>query len=414
VIVLPKGKQCEDIKCPACGAGSTQEVPREDKPAKGEEGRGGGGGKKALSPTGTGNVHGEGSMGEDAACKCPHCGKGLPCTAKACPHCKEKIDKVDRGEGDKSFVSYKSDDGTWRWVSEQAYQDAIAYAQKNDAWGEMDLVHVDGTDVGDADMLFIVKGGNEPAKLGAGGTWYDTEKATRAREVIQAEPEHWGVSLKFRFNPDRLIRGVYTGDIQVLKHSILPQEMAASYGTAVAVQEANQMSKELDEKARVALAKLGHTPEEIAELAEKQKALLEEENVVEKEETTEAAPERETLWAQLGKALGIGSKEVVPEASAEEEVPVPAVKQAVEDPPEAEKAEQPDTGALMQALGETVAKSVGEMVKKELDERDKRISELETLVKALGESVEEKVEQRLRCRAGSFGAAARERKGLLA
>jgi hypothetical protein len=35
------------------------------------------------------------------------------------------------------------------------------------------------------------------------------------------------------------------------------------------------------------------------------------------------------------------------------------------------------------------------MVKKELDERDKRISELETLVKALGESVEEKVEQRL-------------------
>jgi hypothetical protein len=68
----------------------------------------------------------------------------------------------------------------------------------------------------------------------------------------------------------------------------------------------------------------------------------------------------------------------------------------VEDPPEAEKAEQPDTGALMQALGETVAKSVGEMVKKELDERDKRISELETLVKALGESVEEKVEQRLR------------------
>jgi hypothetical protein len=126
-------------------------------------------------------------------------------------------------------------------------------------------------------------------------------------------------------------------------------------------------------------------------------------NVVEKEETTEAAPERETLWAQLGKALGIGSKEVVPEAStpdearkAEEEVPVPAVKQAVEDPPEAEKAEQPDAGALMQALGETVAKSVGEMVKKELDERDKRIADLEAMVQGLNKSVEEKVEQRLR------------------
>jgi hypothetical protein len=312
---------------------------------------------------------------------------------------------------EQKWVSYKSADGAWRWLSivnwavvdkeaelitEQAYRDAITYAEKTSNYGELDEIHVDGTDVGDCDTLFILKGGNEPAKLCAGGTWRDTEKATLAREAIQAESSYWGMSLKFRFDPKRKFRGVYTRSIQALKHTILPQSMAASWGTAIAVQGGNQMAKELDEKTRAALAKLGHSEEEIEALAEKNKALPTEESVVEKEETTEAIPGRETLWAQLGKALGIGAKEVVPEASlpdearkADEEDPVPATKQAAE-------AEQPDASALMQALGETVAKSVGEMVKKELDVRDERISELETLVKALGEPIEEKVEQRLR------------------
>lgn len=550
VIVLPKGKQCEDIKCPSCGRGSTQEVPREDKPAEGEGGRNPKAGRekqadepcpcedeKAMDAPGP-TIHGSGGAigetasvmddGEGAECKCPHCGKSLPCTAKACPYCKKSIDKVERSEmdtdekrvmksegdgqhpashylvvedpekpstwhlrvrnasgkldhglmggawaalhggyrgnkyegpnksmalaklkklyeqegldtpGEKSaWTIYKSATGEWRWltlsnwsvvdkesevVSEQAYRDAIAYAQETGEWGQLDLVHVNGTDVGDCDQLFILKGGDDPAKFGAGGTWYDTAKATRAREAIQAEPEAWGVSIKFRFNPQRKVGGIYTGDIQVLKHSILPQEMAASFGTAIAVQEGKSMSKQLDDKAAEALRKLGHSEDEIAELAEKQKALPEEENVVEKEDS--ATGEQPEPTAQPGavkqfvdamrELLGVGRQEVAPvasepvEAGKADEVTEPA--SAVEpaenekaegdepDPtPEVEqKAEPGDAGALIRALGETVAKSIGEMVKSELEVRDKRIADLEAQVQGLSESVEEKVEQRLR------------------
>jgi len=556
IIVLPKGKQCEDIKCPSCGSGTRQETPREDKPAEGEGGRNPKPGREKSADDDDEEpclmceeeraVHGEGSMlgevtavmdtGETkggAECKCPHCGKDIPCTAKACPYCKKSIDKVERNEEDKeveesekaewssasvndlpdscflyvesgekddegkttprskrhlpyknasgevdlphlrnaisrlgqpatgkgwmsedlrkrllskaqgilkkhgggsseekAFTIYKSTDGTWRWmtlsnwsvvdkerevVSEQAYRDAIAYAQKSGDWGQLDLVHVNGTDVGDCDQLFILKSGDDPAKFGAGGTWYDTAKAAKAREAIQAEPEHWGVSLKFRFNPQRFVRGIYTGDIQVLKHSILPQDMAASYGTAIAVaQGGNQMSKAMDEKAAEALRKLGHTEDEIAELAEKQKALPEEENVVEKEDTTQEAPERSTIWKKLGEMLGI--REDTPVAASEpdearkaDEVGDPVgtvepaeIEKAEGDPQEAEKeaekeASAPENaGVLIQALGETVAKSIGEMVRQELDVRDKRIAALEAQIRGLGESVEEKVEQRLR------------------
>jgi hypothetical protein len=402
VVVLPKGKQCEDIECPACEGGMAQTEPRKDPKAEGEEGRQPKAGReKAAVGTPGATLHGEGGaigevasvMGEDGDCKCPHCGEGLPCTAKACPHCKKSIDKVERGEGDKamdedrwlleeaekaewtasyknglpdssflyvesgekdeegkttprskrhlpykdadgkvdlphlrnaisrlgqpatgkgwmseelrkrllskaqgilkkhggekSFTVYKGAHDEWRWmsisswavvdkeaevVSEQAYRDAIAYARKSGQWGELDLVHVDGTDVGDCDQLFILKREGIPSKFGAGGTWHSTARATRAREAIQADPAHWGVSLKFRFDPAHKVRGVYTGDVQVLKHSVLPQEMAASYGTAIAVQGGN-MSKQLDDKQRQVLLDLGHTEDEIAELAQKQKAL---------------------------------------------------------------------------------------------------------------------------------------------
>jgi hypothetical protein len=235
------------------------------------------------------------------------------------------------------------------------------------------------------------------------------------------------VSIKFRFNPERKVHGVYTGDIQVLKHSILPQEMAASYGTAIAVQGGNSMSKQLDEQAAEALRNLGHNEEEIAELAEKQKALPDEENVVEKEDTAESATEEappnaiKQFVAELGTLLGIGGKNVAPVASEPEEAerdkevtePANAVEPAetekagddeLETPPipedrveeKAEQEETPGAGELLAALAGTVAKSVGEMVQKELEMRDKRIGELEALVRELGESVEEKVEQRLR------------------
>jgi Zn finger protein HypA/HybF involved in hydrogenase expression len=526
IFTLPKGKQCKDVECPGCGGRATQTSPRRDKPAEGEEG-GGQSGKKALSPSGAGNVHGEGSMlgganvalGDgDPGCKCPHCGEGLPCSAKACPNCNKSVEKVERREDEKavagslehqmetirqafdaqyrplmeeparvsapwywvvatfdgavivehnnqfyhvwftkvdsdytfapreewteverreqwvekvvslkaewsdsmvnhlpndekSFISYKSSDGHWRWatlsnwavvdkereiVTQQAYKDAIAHAQKTEQWGELDLVHVNGTDMGDCDMMFIQQCPDGTAKIGGGGTWHDTAKATRTREAIQAEPEHWGVSIKFRYNPAKRVRGVYTGDIVILKHSILPQKMAASYGTAIAVQQGGNMDKQLSKEAEEALRQLNVPEAEIAELAEKNKALPTEENVAEKEDTAQVA--RETVWSKLGEMLGI--KGTVPastpeEARKAEEVSDPV--QIVEEPIEKAQDEPPtdDPGEVMKALAASIVGPLSEAIKAELGQRDERIAALEATIKGLSEGIEEKVAARL-------------------
>ena len=338
--------------------------------------------------------------------------------------------------GEKSvWTVYKSAEGAWRWmtlsnwavidkerevVSEQAYLDAIAHAQKSGQWGELDEVHIDGTDVGDCDTLFILKGKDGTSTLGAAGTWRDDAAAAKAREAIQADPDFWGVSIKFRFNPEKRVKGVYTGDIQILKHSILPRTMAASYGTAIAVQGGEPMGKALDEKAAEALQKLGRSEDEIAELAEKQKALPQEENVAEKEqdaageEVQQAAEPRTSgikrLVEQLAHAFGVGSKQEAPVASEPEEAgkadevsPANAAQPAETEkaggePAEAEEVKQ-DEGAdetdKIADFGATIAKSLGEMVQKELQVRDERIEALEAAVKALSDSVEERVEQRL-------------------
>ena len=593
VRLLEKGKQCSDMKCPACGGEMSQTEPREDKPAGGEEGRAPGAGRrkaaedsaqethactcpqcgktvhvalgqkcnevrcpecKAMMTQGSsgqgGNekaVHGEGSMlGEVTAvmgqegktdCKCPHCGRAIPCTAKACPFCKEKIDRVERGEGDKAmdesfeqqsaainaafqgqfssastspiypasfwlvetfedaviaevdgqfyriscskmgddysfapreewvkverkqewvekakalkaegilskhgggekamWTVYKSATGEWRWaalcnwavvdkehevVSEKAYQDAIAHAQRTGQWGELDLVHVGGTDVGECDMLFTTAKEGEPPKVGAGGPWYDTPMATGAREAVQADPDDWGMSIKFRYNPQRKVKGIYTGDIEFLKYTILPKAMAASYGTAIAVQGGKAM-KELDDKTREALAQLNLSEEDIAELAEKQKALPAEENVVEKDETPkeeveEVAVEPEQskvkqLIAQLASAVGIGAKKDTPVASAPEEA---GKADEVTDPAKAAepaetkqaggKSDEADASDVLQAVGTEIAKTLGGLMQAELATRDEQIAGLLETVKVLREEVataaksaEERVEEALR------------------
>lgn len=170
------------------------------------------------------------------------------------------------------------------------------------------------------------------------------------------------------------------------------------------------MSKKLDEKAAEALRQLGHTEDEIAELAQKQKALPDEENVVEKEDTAtgaEIAPaERETFWVTLGKKLGfIAPVASEPEeAERDKEVTVPATtaepadaavgaKAEGDEPSEAKAVVTVDaTEDVFKAMGEAIAKMVGE----QLLERDKRIGELEAQIKALNTDIEEKVEQRLR------------------
>ena len=61
------------------------------------------------------------------------------------------------------------------------------------------------------------------------------------------------------------------------------------------------MSKVLDEKTQEVLRTLKVPEDEIAELAEKNKALPTEENVVEKEDATDAGTlDKSTIWTRLG------------------------------------------------------------------------------------------------------------------
>lgn len=160
------------------------------------------------------------------------------------------------------------------------------------------------------------------------------------------------------------------------------------------------MSKVLDEKTQEVLRTLKVPEDEIAELAEKNKALPTEENVVEKEDATDAGTlDKSTIWTRLGEALGFGTKEVAPEASEPEEAEktdevIPAT---TAEPAEKAGGDEPDsTEEMVKAIALAVATPIGEMVRKELDARDERIKMLETVVQGLNQSVEEKVEARLR------------------
>jgi hypothetical protein len=240
-----------------------------------------------------------------ARCECPECGhkvekaRGEPCRSRKCPKCGAQMQAEVESTGK---IAYKHIGGDyrvyqagdqWRWlaissmavrdredeiVTRKAYDDAIAYAQENDAYGELDLVHIDGTEIGDCDLMVRLDD-----KLIEGGSWRDTPLAQKVRERIKADPDKDGVSIKFRYDPE-LFDGVsYLGGIQIKKRAVLPRDMAASYGTAIAAVRGGIMAKSIDEATKAALLEYGVTEEQLAELIEKQKSLPEEPNVKVKE-----------------------------------------------------------------------------------------------------------------------------------
>ena len=261
-----------------------------------------------ISANITGNlIHGRGGLlaqGGGKSCICPECKyKSISVSCGKCPKCGAQMKEADV---DKSTVAYKALDGKyqvyksgdqWRWlavssmavrdkeaevVTEKAYDDAIAYAQKNGSYGELDLVHVDGTEIGDCDLM--VRLGN---RLIEGGVWRETALAKRVLKKVQTRPDEDGISLKFRFDPEQFDGVSYLGGIQIMKRAILPRSMAASYGTAIAAIEggSDAMAKQIDDATKAALLGYDVTEEELAELVEKQKSLPPEEpNVVTKEE----------------------------------------------------------------------------------------------------------------------------------
>jgi hypothetical protein len=342
---------------------------------------------------------------------------------------------VDGSMPSGKFTVYKSGD-TWRWlaisnvslrdkegetITKKAYSDAIAYAREHGA-GELDLVHVNGTDVGDCDLQHVLSG-----QLLEGGPWHSTKRAVLARESIQSDPDYWGVSIKFEFDPEQFDSGVYHGGIRILKRSILPRHMAASYGTAIAVTGGEQM-KAIDEETKDALGKLGMSEEEIATLAEKQ--VVEQVNVKTKEEDVDLEPKLAPELPEPVPTISIPQKAnffqslkdtvskftddwfTTDVESTEPETAVPAV---VEQPvaekevePEVEKeieavegnteTETDSAKAVMEVFGEAVAKSVREAMaplQEIIAQQQEKMLAMEKRLLETEKDVETKVNERL-------------------
>jgi hypothetical protein len=430
---------CGEVKCPECGAALRREGVKMDETAKAEWTRAyindlpdasflhveSGGEKDDEGKTAPRSLRH--LPYKDAAGKVdlPHLRNALsrlgqPATGKGeeswltedlRKRLQAKAQRILEGEGGEAksrFISYKSGD-TWRWlsisslavedkeeeiVSEKAYDDAIAYANHTRRFGELDLVHVKGTDVGDCDLMARLD-----KQLVESGTWRSEPMATKARQSVQSDADYWGVSIKFRYDPKRFDGKTYRGGIHILKRTILPREMAASYGTAIAVTGGKAM-KMIDEETKAALAKLGLEDEQIAELAEKAKAVQDEPNVKLKED--EGLREKVVHW--VAEALGVRREDAMPEASREmTEVPAPSTTEAA--PVEA-KATQPqpqrelilDDEALT-AIGQKAAESLAAKMAEALGPMIQPLQEeLESVKARLVEaekSVEEKVQVRL-------------------
>lgn len=229
-------------------------------------------------------------------------------------------------------------DKDWETITEQAYDDAIRHAQETGEFGPLDLVHLYGTEVGDCDFMCRIG-----KMLVEGGTWRDTDLARRVIKRIEQDPDYWGVSITFSYDPSKFVDGRYLGNIRVHRRAILPRDMAASYGTRFALQkEKGEFTMRPD--TIQALQMLGLTEDEIAALAEKQE-------VAQTELKSKEAGEQPNFWERL----------------------VNVFKRTTD--------ERPDTSELVNDISAAVVAQLSEREKRFSD----RISQIESVVAKLTE-----------------------------
>lgn len=315
--------------------------------------------------------------------------------------------------GADSFTVYKSADGSYRWasvssvavkdkefeiVTEKAQDDAIQHANDTGEFGEIDLVHIDGTDVGKCDLMVRVG-----KRLIEGGSFDNTELAKGAIKALQDDPDYWGVSIKFVYDPSKFDGEKYNGNIRIRKRTILPQEMAASYGTKlVAIGGENPMEKELSPQALEALARLNVSEEKIESLAEKQ--VEPEPNTVTKEEQPAAEPEAlqpETVEVEKGLWERIKSAFVKPEVTDAAEPDAETGGEEMEEDTPVE-AQEKDLDVAAQDWADVIIDSMVEAVSKSLAQRDEQLTTLgeavlilSQQVKELQAPIEDRIEKRL-------------------
>jgi hypothetical protein len=351
---------------------------------------------------------------------------GQPATGKGwlSSELREKlITKAKKLLGKSKFISYKTDSGQWRWtsissvaimdkekeiVSEKAYDDAVQYALESNRFGELDVIHVNGTEVGDCDMM---------ARLGfqlvESGTWRNTDKARMVRSKISEDPDNWGVSIQFKFDPKQFDGTTYQGGIQITKRAVLPRSLAASYGTAIAIQGGHEMFKMTDEKKEV-LRDMGFSEEDIESFAEKNKDTdpnvkhkeKKEEEIEEKVEEKVEPTLRSRAWSAFTNLFGepqttqpdvVENKTEDPaKISVEvEEKKEDKTEDKVEDKTDDKVDDDETTKNTMVALFTTMAEETSKAIQKSIAPLQEKIISLESRLLESEKSIEEKVLTRL-------------------
>jgi len=124
----------------------------------------------------------------------------------------ELLPDSGKGQGPVSVLqTWKQDDGQYRWlfisntavqdreqevVSRQALQSAVAKMDESGDRGTLDFWHIDGTDLGWCDFQAV-----HGYALIESGLWSPTVEGISAAKSVMADPDHWAVSIKFRYMP---------------------------------------------------------------------------------------------------------------------------------------------------------------------------------------------------------------------
>lgn len=187
-------------------------------------------------------------------------------------------------------------------ISRKALDYAVKFADRTGERGELRLFHLPGSRVGECLVSF-----REDCFLVEAGIWDETPLAQAVMKTIRENPEHYGVSIGFIFDPQYAHDGVFEDRVIIIERSITTKERAACPFTSIelASKEVSRMSVKDDLIELVGAENAEKVLERAKELSEKLKEYLtfkeaEEGEASAKAEADPTTPEGQQTDEELG------------------------------------------------------------------------------------------------------------------
>jgi len=188
-------------------------------------------------------------------------------------------------------------------ISRKALDYAVKFADRTGERGELRLFHLPGSRVGECLVSF-----REDCFLVEAGIWDETPLAQAAMKTIRENPDRYGVSIGFVFDPQYAHDGVFEDRVVVIERSITTKERAACPFTSIelASKEVSRMSVKDDLIELVGAENAERVLERAKELSEKLREYLAFKEASEGEagkdegERVEATPEGQKEEDEMG------------------------------------------------------------------------------------------------------------------